>query len=62
MGTIILITSVQMSIRNRTKFILDSGLKVDNGITDFTFSNLEGVLQRELGMASWRVWDGCWRG
>ena len=51
-----------MSIRNRTKFILDSGLKVDNGITDFTFFNLEGVLQRELGMASWRVWDGCWGG
>ena len=62
MGTIILITSVQMSIRNRIKFILDSGLKVDNGITDFTFSNLEGVLQRELGMDGWRVWDGCWRG
>ena len=55
MGTIILITSVQMSIRNWTKFILDSGLKADNGITDFTFANLEGVLQHELGMDSWRV-------
>ena len=41
-----------MSIRNWTKFILDSGLKVDNGIADFTFSNLEVVLQHELGMDS----------
>ena len=36
--------------------------KVDNGISDFTFSNLEGVLQHELGMDGWRVWDGCWGG
>ncbi len=35
--------------------------KVDNGFTDFTFSNLEGVLQREIVMDCWRVWDGCWR-
>ena len=34
--------------------------KIDNGIADFTFSNLEGVLQCELGMDGWRVWDGCW--
>lgn len=34
---------------------------LDNGIVDFTFSNLEDVLKRELGMNSWRVWDGCWK-
>ena len=36
--------------------------RMGDGITDFTFSNLEGVLQHELGMDGWRVWDGCWRG
>ena len=29
--------------------------RMGDGITDFTFSNLEGVLQHELGMDSWRV-------
>lgn len=33
---------------------------IDNGLADFSFSNLEDVLKRELGMNSWRVWDGCW--
>lgn len=35
--------------------------RIDNGIVDFTFTNLESVLIDNMGMDSWRVMEGCWR-
>lgn len=35
--------------------------RVDNGVTDFTFSNLESVLHHVFSVDSWRVMDGCWK-
>lgn len=31
--------------------------ELDNGIMDFTFTNLEDTLKREMGFGRWRRWD-----
>ena len=35
--------------------------RVDNGLTDFTFSHLESLLHHVFSVDSWRVLDGCWK-